>query len=56
VNFCSLRCPAHRPARRPEIPLARRTRRWVAFLAELSALLLAGYVGFETHYANSERG
>ena len=32
---------------------ARRTRRWVAFLAELSALLLAGYVGFETHYANS---
>jgi SAM-dependent methyltransferase len=32
---------------------ARRARRWAAFLTELAALLLAGYVGFETHYATS---
>jgi len=32
---------------------ARRARRWAAFLTELTVLLLAGYVGFETHYATS---
>ena len=32
---------------------ARRAKRRVAFLTELAALLLAGYVGFETHYLTS---
>jgi SAM-dependent methyltransferase len=31
----------------------RRAKRRVAFLAEMVALLLAGYVGFETHYVTS---
>jgi hypothetical protein len=31
----------------------RRAKRWAAFLTELAALLLAGYVGFGTHYVTS---
>ena len=31
----------------------RRAKRWAAFLAELAALLLAGYVGYQTRYLTS---
>jgi hypothetical protein len=32
---------------------ARRAKRWAAFLAEMAALLLAGYAGYETRYLTS---